>query len=181
MSGGGGSGGGGPMARVASMINQAPAQEGVGYSAPQTANPYQPAFSSQQGGIGGLPMAAPQPAPQQMQQGAMSPLLQQQMAQQQQQFRPQQFQPQGIQQLLNSMMNRFQPQMQQRQMPMPMQAPQFRSPALSYRPNMANAQQALTRVKPSVYKTELDTARARIAELEAAQQPQDSGYGGGGG
>jgi hypothetical protein len=31
-------------------------------------------------------------------------------------------------------------------------------------------QQNLTRVQPSVYKTDLDAARARIAELEAAQQ-----------
>ena len=180
MSGGGGSGGGGgPLARLVAMGEQAPAPSGAAYTPANTSPTYQPAFSSQQGGIGGLPMATPQPAPQQMQQSGMSPLLQQQMAQQQQQFRPQQqFQQQGIQQLLNSMMNRFQPQMQQRQMPM--QVPQFRSPALSYRPNMANAQQALTRVKPSVYKTDLDTARARIAELEASQQPQDPYYGGGG-
>lgn len=54
---------------------------------------------------------------------------------------------------------------------------------LAYRPNMAPAMEALNRVKPSVYKTELDNARARIAELEAAQQPALQSYydyGGGG-
>ena len=59
--------------------------------------------------------------------------------------------------------------------------PTYRSPALNYRPNMAPAMEALNRVRPSVYKTELDAARDRIAELEAAQQPQqDTGYYSGG-
>lgn len=59
--------------------------------------------------------------------------------------------------------------------------PTYRSPALNYRPNMAPAREALNRVRPSVYKTELDAARDRIAELEAAQQPQqDTGYYSGG-
>jgi len=50
----------------------------------------------------------------------------------------------------------------------------YQNPALAYRPNMAPAQEALNRVQPSVYKTDLDAARARIAELEAAQQPQNN-------
>jgi hypothetical protein len=133
------------------------------------------------------PQQAPQPAPQQMQQRAMSPLLQQQMARQQQQFMPQQqFRPQqqmgGLQQLLNQMMNRFQPQQRQQRAPMGM--PQFRSQALQYRPNMTQAQQSLSRVKPSVQKQEQDANIARIAELEAqlaAQQPQQDPYYGGGG
>ena len=54
--------------------------------------------------------------------------------------------------------------------------PTYRSPALNYRPNMAPAMEALNRVQPSVYKTDLDNARARIAELEAQLQPQDTGY-----
>ena len=61
--------------------------------------------------------------------------------------------------------------------------PTYRNPALNYRPNMAPAMEALNRVRPSVYKTELDNARARIAELEAAQQPALQSYydsGGGG-
>jgi hypothetical protein len=48
--------------------------------------------------------------------------------------------------------------------------PTYQSPALAYKPNMAPAMEALNRVQPSVYKTDLDAARARIAELEAAQQ-----------
>lgn len=51
-----------------------------------------------------------------------------------------------------------------------MQMPFYRSQALNYRPNMQQAQQNLRRVKPSVYKTDLDNARARIAELEAAEE-----------
>lgn len=57
--------------------------------------------------------------------------------------------------------------------PIPMQNPaQFGSQALNYRPNIQGIQQNLSRVKPSVYKTDLDNARARIAELEAQQQQQ---------
>jgi hypothetical protein len=78
----------------------------------------------------------------------------------------------ALQQLTGGMQNR--PMMRS---PMP----QYQNPALSYRPDMAQVQQNLTRVQPSVYKTDLDNARARIAELEAAQQPQDTGYYGGGG
>jgi hypothetical protein len=52
---------------------------------------------------------------------------------------------------------------------------------LGYRPNMAPAMEALNRVKPSVYKTELDLARERIAQYEAAeearkQQEQNNNY-----
>jgi hypothetical protein len=56
-------------------------------------------------------------------------------------------------------------------MPMPQYGSQPGNP-LAYRPDMSQAQAALSRVKPSVYKTDLDAARARIAELEAAQQAQ---------
>ena len=48
--------------------------------------------------------------------------------------------------------------------------PSYRSPALNYRPNMAPAMEALNRVKPSVYKTELDLARERIEQYEAADE-----------
>jgi len=56
---------------------------------------------------------------------------------------------------------------------------------LAYRPNMAPAMEALNRVRPSVYKTELDNARARIAQYEAEEQARqqasyDYGWGGGG-
>ena len=103
-------------------------------------------------------------------------LPQQRAPQQMMQRAPQNFQ--GLQGLLAQMMSRYQnPQQMMRRAPMP----QYRSSALNYRPDMTNAQQSLNRVKPSVYKTDLDTARARIAELEAAQQPQDNSYYSGGG
>ena len=96
----------------------------------------------------------------------VSPVVQQMMMRQQQpMFSPQM---QGLQQLY-SMFTR--PQMR-----MPMQMPMYRSPALAFRPNMQQVQQNLSRVKPSVYKTDLDAARARIAELEAAQQAQQDQY-----
>lgn len=105
-------------------------------------------------------------------------LPQQRAPQQMMQRAPQNFQ--GLQGLLAQMMSRYQnPQQMMRRAPMP----QYRSSALNFRPNMTNAQQSLNRVKPSVYKTDLDTARARIAELEAAQaaaQQQDPYYSGGG-
>ena len=41
---------------------------------------------------------------------------------------------------------------------------------LAYRPDMTQAREALERVKPSVYKTDLANAQARIAELEAQQE-----------
>jgi hypothetical protein len=123
------------------------------------------------------PQQAPQAAPQQ--QRPMSPLMQQQMMQQRP-FQPQQ-QMGGLQQLLSQMMNRFQPQQRQQRSPMGM--PQFRSQALQYRPNMTQAQQSLSRVKPSVQKQAQDAQAARIAELEAQLagfNRSSNDYGGGG-
>ena len=154
--------GGSPITKaLSSMQGQTPSQGVAQYTPAQTRSTYNPAFSSQQTTqpvIQGLPQ---QMAPQ-------APQASQSM--------------QGLQGLMSQMMSRYQSpyQMQQRQMPMPMQVLQQPSQALQYRPNMAQAQAALSRVKPSVYKTDLDTARARIAELEASQQPQDPYYGGGG-
>ena len=85
----------------------------------------------------------------------------------------QQQQPQGIsglQSLFNSMMGQ-----QRMQQPM-QQMPRFQSQALQFRPNMQNAQAALSRVKPSVQKQQQDAQAARIAELEA----QLAGYNSGG-
>jgi hypothetical protein len=150
------------MARAAGMINQAPAQGGVRYSAPPAANPYQPSFNSQQ-------------APQQQ---SMSPLIQQQMMRQQQpMFNPMMQQSSGLQAAMMQMMGRQNQPMMRPQM---QGMPQFRAQALGYRPDMAQAQQALNRVQPSVYKTDLDAARARIAELEGLQQPQSYDYSSGG-
>ena len=117
--------------------------------------------------------------------------FQQQFSPFQQQFGGfQQQQPQGIsglQGLYNSMMNQQQ-QMRQPMQRQPMQ--QYQDPALQYRPNMQNAQAALSRVRPSVQRQNQDAQAARIAELEAqiaAQQQQQQqsyydpwGYGGGG-
>lgn len=108
------------------------------------------------------------------QQPQFNPFQQQQFNPFQQQFGGFQQQPQninGLQGLFNAMMN-------QQQMPMqrqPMQ--QYQDPALQYRPNMQNAQSALSRVRPSVQRQQQNAQAARIAELEAqiaAQQQQPS-------
>ena len=128
-------------------------------------------------GQGGYGMAPAFQQPQQQfnpfQQQQFNPFQQQQFNPfQQQQFNPfqQQFggfqqQPQGasgLQALFNNMMG------QQQQMQQPMQQmPRFQSQALQFRPNMQNAQAALSRVKPSVQKQQQDAQAARIAELEA--------------
>ena len=84
----------------------------------------------------------------------------------------QQVQQAGLQALMANMMAQYQnvpgalAMTQRPQMP----APRFSAPALAYRPNIQAVQQNLSRVQPSVYKTDLDNARARIAELEASQQ-----------
>ena len=56
----------------------------------------------------------------------------------------------------------------------PAMMPMYQNPALSYRPDMQQVQQNLSRVRPSVYKTDLDAARQRIAELESQQQQQNN-------
>jgi hypothetical protein len=87
----------------------------------------------------------------------------------------------GLQSLYSNMMN------QQQQMQQPMQRmPRFQSQALQYRPDMTQAQAALSRVKPSVQKQNQDAQAARIAELEAqlagyqTPAPSTNDYGGGG-
>jgi len=136
--------------------NQASAQGGAEYTPAQTRDTYQPAFSSQQSAQD-MPQAAPQGLPQQMMPQA----------------------PQGLQGLMSQIMSRYQ---NPYQMQMSAPAPLYQNSALRYRPNIAGAQQNLSRVKPSVYRTDLDAAKARIAELEAAQQPQqDPFYTGNGG
>ena len=157
MSGGGGSGGGmGPIARLVAAQGQTPSQGGVEYAPAQTRATYQPAFSSQQ-------TAQPviQAPPQQMMPQA-----------------PQGFQ--GLQGLMSQMMARYQnPYQMQMRAPMP----QYRSPALDYRPDMSMAQQSLSRVAPSVAEQQRLQAieDARIAAEQAAQQPQQDPYYGGGG
>jgi hypothetical protein len=103
----------------------------------------------------------------------------------QQMMRPMPSQMAGLQALLMQMQGRFnQPMMRG---PMPQYGRQPTGNPLTYRPNMQAVQQNLSRVRPSIYKSDLDAAKARIAELEGAQQSQpitggfDVGYGSGGG
>ncbi len=142
-----------------------------------------------------FPQQAPQPVPQQMQQRAMSPLMQQQMMRQQQMFNPiqqmmmrQQQQPRfnpmqqqssGLQAAMMQMMGRQnQPVMRA---PMPQYGRSAQMNPLAFRPNITQAQESLSRVKPSVQKQEQDAQAARIAELEAQLagfQNSNSSYGG---
>jgi len=148
-------GGGGPIGRVIGQINQAE----------QIGNPGSPGFVppsqlSQQSAYRPT-QAAPQ----------MSPFVQQMMMQRQMpQFNPFQQQMMGLPAALMQMRG----QLNQPMMRGPM--PQYGSQGnpLAYRPDMTQANQALNRVQPSVYKTELDNARARIAELERAQTALDN-------
>jgi len=75
---------------------------------------------------------------------------------------------QGLQGLMSQMMARYQNPYQM-QMGAPM--PQYRSPALSYRPDMTMAQQSLSRVAPSVVEQQRLQAieDARIAAEQATQ------------
>jgi hypothetical protein len=168
MAGGGGQGG---VIGMLGRINQAENMGSPGFIAPSQLGQqaaYKPGFSGPSN-ITPMPTmsndllrsVAPQ-APQ------MSPLAQQMM---------QRAQPpmSGLPAALMQMRG----QLNQPMMRGPM--PTYRSPALDYRPNMAPAMEALNRVKPSVYKTELDLARERIEQYEAADearrmQEQNNGY-----
>jgi hypothetical protein len=101
---------------------------------------------------------------------------------QQQMYNPYQQQTGGLQAALMQLMGQYNQPMMRQQMPQYGQRPQTNP--LAYRPDMSQAQAALSNVKPSVYKTDLDAARARIAEYEAADAArsaqQDSGSQGGG-
>lgn len=169
----------GPIAQAVAAQNQAAAKPGAGYTPAQTQSTYQPAFNSNQ---------AVQFSP------AVQQAAQQQMAYQQQQnpyfsqmgqgYSPQQ---QGLQQLLGSMMNRYQQpqglpqQAQQQQQAMP-QYGKFNSQVnpLAYRPTMQPAQQSLNRVSKSVILQQKDAAEAEVARMkadqEAAQQAQQNSY-----
>jgi hypothetical protein len=142
------------------MGGQAPASaQGVAqYTPAQTRSTYNPAFSSQQTAqpaIQGLPQRMVPQAPQAPQNA------------------------QGLQGLMAQMMSQYQnPRQMQQRAPMPMNMPQYRNTALSYRPNTAGAQQNLSRVSPSVILQQRQAAEAEAAriqaEQEAAQQAQDS-------
>ena len=167
MSGGGGGMIGPAMANVLSQ-QQGQSQGGVGYSAPAPMAPYASAFSNRQGS------AAPQqltPFAQQMMQRSMAPnpIVQEAM---------------GLQAALAQMGGQFnQPMMRQQFAPMPT----YQNPALNYRPNLASAQQNLSRVAPSVELQQRlaaeEAARLKAEEdaRAAANPPQDYYYSGGGG
>jgi hypothetical protein len=158
--------GGSPITKaLASMQGQTPSQGVPQYTPAQTRATYNPAFSSQQTAqpvIQGLPQQMVPQAPQAPQNA------------------------QGLQGLMSQMMSRYQSpgQMQQRA-PMPMNMPQYRNTALSYRPDTAGAQQNLNRVAKSVILQQKEAAEAEAARLRAeldAQQQQsyDPYYYGGG-
>lgn len=126
---------------------------------PVTPNVYVSPFSSMQSNQAPVSPVAPAPA-QQIQQAGLQALMANMMAQYP-----------GMRGQMAMPAQGFVPQQAA-----PMPAPRFSAPALNYRPNIQAVQQNLSRVKPSVYKTDLDNARARIAELEAQMQPQDTGY-----
>ena len=128
--------------------NRAPAQGGAQYTEAPTRATYQPAFSSQQ-----TAQATPQAAPQHMMPQAPQSL-------------------QGLQGLMAQMMSRYQnPYQTMQRAPMP----QYRSPALDYRPDMTNAQQNLSRVAPSVAEQQRLQA-IEDARIAAEQPPQDNNY-----
>ena len=152
--------GGMTNAAIGKFANQTPAQGVAQYTPAQTRATYNPAFSSQQTAqpvIQGLPQQMVPQAPQ----------------------TPQSMQ--GLQGLMSQMMSRYQSpgQMQQRA-PMPMNMPQYRNAALSYRPDTAGAQQNLSRVAKSVVLQQKEAAEAEAArlraELDAAQQAQNNSY-----
>jgi hypothetical protein len=149
------------------MGGQAPASaQGVAqYTPAQTRSTYNPAFSSQQTAqpvIQGLPQQMVPQAPQ----------------------APQSMQ--GLQGLMSQMMSRYQsPYQMQQRAPMPMNMPQYRNAALSYRPDTAGAQQNLGRVAKSVILQQKEAAEAELAAMKAAQEAaqqsqQDPYYYGGG-
>jgi hypothetical protein len=111
-----------------------------------------------------------------VQQAAQQQVANQQQAnpyfsQMQQGYTPQQ---QGLQQLLGSMMNRYQqPQGLPRQAPQqsPLQRmPTYQNPALMYRPTMQPAQQSLNRVAKSVVLQQKEAAEAENARLRAEME-----------
>lgn len=153
----GGSSGGFGQALVNSgmrMGGRAPTQGGAEYTEAPTRATYNPAFSSQQTAqpvIQGLPQQMAPQAPQ----------------------APQTMQ--GLQGLMAQMMSRYQnPGQMQQRAPMPMNMPQYRNTALSYRPDTAGAQQNLSRVAKSVILQQKEAAEAELARMRAEQEAAPS-------
>ena len=146
-------GGGSPIGRVLSQINRAE----------QIGNPGSPGF------------VAPSQLGQQASYRPNLPQMPQQMSPLTQQIMQRSMAPQPVMGLPAALMQ-MQGRLNQPVMRGPM--PTYQNPALAFRPNMAPAMEALNRVQPSVYKTELDAARERLAQYEAAEQArqQDNNY-----
>jgi hypothetical protein len=115
------------------------------------------------------------------QQQMFNPIQQMMMRQQQPMFNPMQQQSSGLQAAMMQMMGRQnQPVMRA---PMPQYGRSAQMNPLAFRPNITQAQESLSRVKPSVQKQEQDAQAARIAELEAqlaGYQTPTNDYGSGG-
>jgi hypothetical protein len=156
----------GPMSQIASKTgaqNQSTAQPVAGYTPAQTQPTYQPAFNSNQA-VQFSP-AVQQAAQQQMSyQQQQNPLF----SQMRQGYSPQQ---QGLQQLLGSMMNRYQQPQVLPQQSMP-QYSRFNSQGnpLAYRPTMQPAEQSLNRVAKSVILQQKEAAEAELAKMKAEQE-----------
>jgi hypothetical protein len=101
--------------------------------------------------------------PQQAVQQAYRPQMQPQQMMRQNSYPQTQYG--GLQQLLNRMLGGYQQQQQQQRF---YQMPQYQNRALGYRPNMANTQQNLSRVAPSV-----ELQQKRAAEEEARRQAEN--------
>jgi hypothetical protein len=174
-------GGQGIISKVAGLGGNQPTSSPVpGYIAPSElsqgpVNHIAPAFTGPR--TGGPGMGPPREMVQQLApQQQISPFVQQMMMQRQMpQFNPFQQQMRGLPAALMQMQGRLNQPMMRGPMP------QYQNPALGFRPNMQQVQQNLNRVQPSVYKTDLDNARARIAELEGQLRPVGGDGGGGGG
>jgi hypothetical protein len=189
----------GGMGGLGALASQRQMQGGFGPQAADTSKQsYEQQMATSQFAPGGMPSYEQW----QQQQSANQGFGQQQMQQQMQQYNPYQ------------QANPYQPQVQQQQYQNPYQSqlqsgnanvrnafgelmnsyanprrpsaqpPQQRYNPLAYRPNMTQANAALNRVKPSVYKSDLDAAKAKLAEYEAADAARQSearnSYGGGG-
>ncbi len=150
----------GAMGQLGAKMDTPQSGQGAQYTPAQTQSPYQSSQTPSQ---------------------AMSPFARQ-MANKQ----SSQFEQAGLEAIMsgfmqsNPSMAQFMYNPAQQQTAMPQYGTQG-GDALAYRPDMTQANALLSKVKPSVYKTELDAAKERIAQYEAeaaarTQAEQDSGY-----
>ncbi len=144
----------GMLARLAQNTQQNTPQPGAGYQAPAPANVYR----QQQGPSQVSPFVQQQQRMQQMQ-----PQMPQQMQMQRGLGQQQAISP--LQSMLSRIMSGYSPQQFNQQGMMQQNMPN--SYGQMYRPDMAQVQQNLSRVTPSVQRQQQDAQAARIADLEA--------------